>query len=371
MPGAANAGLYPGGPWALGRAVALEHIRWRGDRLDLLDQRRLPTETVYVEVTDAASAGAAIADMVVRGAPAIGVTAAYGLALEARAGDPVKVRQSAGPLRAARPTAVNLMWAVDRMLGAMAGEGAGDLEGDALARRLRAEAEAVDAEDLAMCRAMGRHGAALLPDRGTVLTHCNAGALATAGYGTALGVIRAAVEAGKQIRVLADETRPYLQGARLTAYELHADGIDVTVIPDVAAGHLMARGEVDAVVVGADRIAANGDVANKIGTYTVATLAGAHGIPFYVAAPSSTVDLETPDGGAIPIEERPAEEVAVIAGRRMVPEGVGVRNPAFDVTPARLITAIVTELGVLRPPYDRALAEALDRGRPGAPAKRA
>ena len=340
--------------------MALEHIRWHGDRLELLDQRRLPTETVHVEVEDAASAGKAITDMVVRGAPAIGVTAAYGLALEALGGDPAAVRAAAGPLRAARPTAVNLMWAVDRMLRVLDADPT--LAGDALAARLKAEAEAVDAEDLEMCRTMGRHGAALLPDRGTVLTHCNAGALATAGYGTALGVIRAAVEAGKRIRVLADETRPYLQGARLTAYELHADGIDVTVIPDVAAGHLMARGEVDAVVVGANRIAASGDVANKIGTYTVATLARAHGLPFYVAAPSSTVDLDTPDGGAIPIEERPAEEVAIIAGRRMVPEGVPVRNPAFDVTPARLITAIVTELGVLRPPYDRALAEALGRG---------
>ena len=280
--------------------------------------------------------------MVVRGAPAIGITAAYGLAMEAMAGGDLDA--AAALLRSSRPTAVNLFWAVDRMLAA-----GRDPE------RLRREAEAIDAEDLEMCRAIGRAGATLLPDPVTVLTHCNAGGLATAGYGTALGVIRAAVEAGKSVRVLADETRPYLQGARLTAYELMKDGIDVTILPDAAAGHLMARGEVQAIVVGADRIAANGDVANKIGTYTLAVLAEAHAIPFYVAAPTSTIDLGTPAGDEIPIEERPAEEVTTLRGVALAPPGASARNPAFDVTPARLVTAIITECGVLRPPYGPAL----------------
>ncbi|RMG14155.1 MAG: S-methyl-5-thioribose-1-phosphate isomerase [Deltaproteobacteria bacterium] len=333
------------------------HIVWEGDALHLLDQRRLPAEEVVVTCRSAADAAAAIRDMVVRGAPAIGVTAAYGLALEARrvlheAEGEARLRAAAASLREARPTAVNLMWAVDRMLGVLrAARGAPDLT-----ERLRREAEAIDSEDLEMCRAIGKHGAPLLPDAGNVLTHCNAGALATAGYGTALGVVRAAIEMGKRVAVLADETRPYLQGARLTAYELHADGIPVTILPDVAAGHLMARGEVAAVVVGADRIAANGDTANKIGTYTVAVLAARHQIPFYVAAPTSTIDLSTERGAQIPIEERPAEEVTHLAGVRLAPPGVGARNPAFDVTPAELVSAIVTERGVARAPYGETLA---------------
>ncbi|RMG12273.1 MAG: S-methyl-5-thioribose-1-phosphate isomerase [Deltaproteobacteria bacterium] len=318
------------------------HIQWDGRTLRLLDQRALPTREVYVTCKSAEDAAQAIREMVVRGAPAIGITAAYGLAMEAAHGGDLD--RAARLLREARPTAVNLAWAVDRMVRA-----GSDPE------RLRQEAEAIDREDLEMCRAIGRHGAVLLPEQGTVLTHCNAGGLATAGYGTALGVIRAAVEAGKRISVLADETRPYLQGARLTAYELQQDGIEVAVIPDAAAGHLLARGEVQAIVVGADRIAANGDVANKIGTYPLAVLAARHRVPFYVAAPTSTLDLETPSGEAIPIEERPPEEVTTLAGVPIAPPGVAARNPAFDVTPAELVTALVTERGVLRPPYGPAL----------------
>ena len=272
--------------------------------------------------------------MVVRGAPAIGVAAAYGMAM-AR-----DLEAAARELKAARPTAVNLAWAVDLMLAA---------NGDV------AVAERIHREDVENCRTMGRFGAELLGATSTVLTHCNAGALATAGYGTALGVVRAAVESGKRVAVFADETRPYLQGARLTAWELQQDGIDVTVITDNMAGHFFQEGKFDAVIVGADRIAANGDAANKIGTYTVAVLANAHGIPFYVAAPLSTIDRACPNGAAIPIEERSAQEVVDINGSRVAPVGVSVRHPAFDVTPARLITAIITERGVLRPPYGEAI----------------
>ena len=320
----------------------VEPIRWRGDALDLLDQRLLPRETTYVACRDAHEVAVAIRDMVVRGAPAIGVTAAFGLALAAMRGD--DVRSAAVELRATRPTAVNLMWALDRMLGVYARGG-----------DLTAEAIAIFDEDVAACRRIGRFGAELLGDSATVLTHCNAGALATAGYGTALGVIRAAIEGGKRVAVFADETRPYLQGSRLTAWELQQEGIDVTLITDSMAGHFFQKGTFDAVVVGADRIAVNGDAANKIGTYTVAVLAGAHGVPFYVAAPVSTIDVHCPNGAAIPIEERSAAEVTQIGGVRMAPEGVAVRHPAFDVTPARLITAIITDRGVLRAPYEEAI----------------
>jgi len=321
--------------------MSVEPIRWRDDTLELLDQRRLPREAVYVTCRSASEVAAAIRDMVVRGAPAIGVAAAFGMALAVRRGDSLDA--AANELRSARPTAVNLAWAVDRMLRAR-----GDL----------AEAQAMFREDVEGNHRIGRFGAELLGRSATVLTHCNAGALATAGYGTALGVIRSAVEQGKKIAVFADETRPYLQGARLTAWELQQDGIDVTLITDSMAGHFFQQRKFDAVFVGADRIAANGDTANKIGTYTLAVLANAHQVPFYVAAPISTVDLATPNGAAIPIEERSAREVTEIGGTRIAPEGVAVRHPAFDVTPARLITAIVTDRGVLRAPYEESVRRA-------------
>jgi methylthioribose-1-phosphate isomerase len=322
--------------------MSVEPIRWRDGKLQLLDQRRLPREIVWVTCADAHETAVAIRDMVVRGAPAIGVTAAFGMALAAGRGDDVAA--AAAELREARPTAVNLMWAVDRMLAAHA-RGAD----------LLAEAQSMFDEDVAANRRIGQNGAALLGSTATILTHCNAGALATAGYGTALGVVRAAVEAGKHVAVFADETRPYLQGARLTAWELQQDGIDVTLITDNMAGHFFQQKTFDAVIVGADRIAANGDAANKIGTYTVAVLANAHGIPFYVAAPVTTIDPATPDGAAIPIEERSASEVTSIGGTMIAPENVRVRHPAFDVTPARLITAIITDQGVLRAPYGEAI----------------
>jgi methylthioribose-1-phosphate isomerase len=306
----------------------------------LLDQRLLPREEVWIDCPSAAAVAEAITTMVVRGAPAIGVSAAFGIAMAAKQGLDLQV--VAEELKRARPTAVNLAWAVDRMMRAT-----GDLT---------EEAERILAEDLDANRRMGAHGAQLLGADSTVLTHCNAGALATAGYGTALGVIRAAIEAGKRVAVFADETRPYLQGARLTAWELQRDGIDVTLITDSMSGHFFQQGTFDAVIVGADRIAANGDAANKIGTYTVAVLAHAHGVPFYIAAPVSTIDPHCPTGAEIPIEERSAQEVVEIHGTRVAPEGIQVRHPAFDVTPARLITAIITERGVLRPPYDESIA---------------
>jgi methylthioribose-1-phosphate isomerase len=320
--------------------MPVEPIRWQDNKLQLLDQRKLPREVVWVTCSDAGEVARAIRDMVVRGAPAIGVAAAFGIALAALRGD--DVRAAAAELRSARPTAVNLAWAVDRML----------CSGRLQPADLVAEAQKMFAEDVAANRRIGRFGAALLGPSTTVLTHCNAGALATAGYGTALGVIRAAAEGGKRIAVFADETRPYLQGARLTAWELQQDGIDVTLITDNMSGHFFQQGKFDAVIVGADRIAANGDAANKIGTYTLAVLAKAHGVPFYVAAPISTIDIATPDGAAIPIEERSASEVTSIGGVSIAPEGIAVRHPAFDVTPAALITAIITDRGVFRPPYD-------------------
>jgi methylthioribose-1-phosphate isomerase len=307
--------------------------------LFLLDQRLLPREEKWIACRTASEVADAIRTMVVRGAPAIGVSAAFGMALAARNGD--DLADAAETLKRARPTAVNLAWAVDRML--------------ACSSDLSAEAERILHEDVAANRAMGRHGAMLLGSEATILTHCNAGALATGGYGTALGVIRAAIESGKRIAVFADETRPYLQGARLTAWELQRDGVDVTLITDNMSGHFFQQGKFNAVIVGADRIAANGDTANKIGTYTLAVLAQAHGVPFYVAAPVSTIDRRCPNGAHIPIEERGADEVTEIFGSRVAPEGVQVRHPAFDVTPARFISAIITERGVLRAPYGESI----------------
>jgi methylthioribose-1-phosphate isomerase len=316
------------------------------DVVRLLDQKRLPAEESWVELGTADQVAAAIRDLTVRGAPAIGVAAAYGVAVEARRGaDVPRLRAAAETLVRARPTAVNLAWAVSR-ISRRIGLGAAEI---------LAEAHAIRDEDEAACRRIGALGAPLIPPKARVLTHCNAGALATAGYGTALGVVRAAVEAGNPISVFADETRPFLQGARLTAWELHRDGIPVTLLTDGMAGWLMQRGEIACVVVGADRIAANGDVANKIGTYALAVLAAHHALPFYVAAPWSTVDLATPRGGAIPIEERESEEVVTIAGQRIAPVGVRARYPAFDVTPAALVSAIVTERGVVRAPFDAGL----------------
>jgi methylthioribose-1-phosphate isomerase len=324
--------------------VTVTPLDWKPGVLSLLDQRLLPGEERWVDCRDEHSVAAAIRDMLVRGAPAIGCTAAFGVALAARRG--ADVEAAIELLAATRPTAVNLFWALGEMR-AVAAAG-----GDAAA--LEERALAIWRDDIDRCRRIGRAGAALVPDGATILTHCNAGALATGGYGTALGVVRAAVEQGKRVRVFADETRPYLQGARLTAWELAKDGIDVTVIPDVAAAWLMRRGEITLAIVGADRIAANGDFANKIGTYGVALAANEHRVPFYVAAPRSTVDLATPDGEAIPIEERSSDEVTRIGDRQIAPLGVPARHPAFDVTPARLVSAFVLEIGVVRPPYDLA-----------------
>src|SRR3990172_4853326 len=335
-------------------------LRWDRTRLFILDQTALPQEEREVECRTAADVAAAIREMRVRGAPAIGAAAAYGVALEAAAigeSDGAQalrhLEHSAAALEAARPTAVNLRWAVRRML--RVAHRAGEATVAELRAALAAEAEAIAAEDVHANRAIGRHGAALIRPGERILTHCNTGSLATVDYGTAFGIIRAAHDQGKRVRVIACETRPVLQGARLTAWEAQQAGIDVTLITDNAAGALMRRGLVDRVIVGADRVAANGDVANKIGTYTLAVLARAHEIPFIVAAPLSTVDLQTPDGSAIPIEERRPEEVTHLAGTRIAPEGVAVMNPAFDVTPHHLVTAIVTDAGVAAPPYIRSL----------------
>jgi methylthioribose-1-phosphate isomerase len=339
-------------------------LAWTPQGVRFIDQTRLPLEESYVLAATYEQVADAIATMVVRGAPAIGVSAAYGVALGAIATTAATAREFApefdricARLAATRPTAVNLFWAIDRMkrrFAALAGSGVPLAE---IGEKLLAEAHAMYEEDIAACKAMGAFGAALLPEEGGVLTHCNAGALATCGYGTALGVIRSAVEHGKRIHVYADETRPFLQGARLTAWELMADGIPTTVICDNMAASLMRAGRIQAVVVGADRIAANGDFANKIGTYNLAILAREHGIPFYAAAPWSTIDLATPNGDAIPIEERPAIEVTHHGGKQLTPHGVGICNPAFDVTPARYVTAVVTERGVLRAPYAESLRE--------------
>ncbi|MCK9395024.1 MAG: S-methyl-5-thioribose-1-phosphate isomerase [Methylobacter sp.] len=334
---------------------SVETLRWRDGRLEMIDQRVLPARFEYLPYSSASEVAEGIRSMVVRGAPAIGCAAAYGVALEAMAlrqanRDAFAAGMEKGfdVLAASRPTAVNLFWALKRMREVWEANKQGTV--DEIADRLLAEAHEVSAEDVRINRAMGAYGAALLPDGARVLTHCNAGALATAGHGTALGVFRSAVEAGKRISVIADETRPFLQGARLTAWEMVQEKIPVTLITDNMAGHLMSRGEIDAVVVGTDRVAANGDVANKIGTYMVAVLAQRHGIPFYVACPLSTIDLAIPDGAAIPIEERSADEVTGFRECQWAAEGVQIRNPAFDVTPAELVTALITEKGVVSQP---------------------
>ncbi len=330
----------------------------------LLDQRALPAREEYVLCRTHRELARAIRDMVVRGAPAIGIAAAYGMVLAARALAPASpgsdafldgLRAAAAELAATRPTAVNLTWALERMLAA-ADRAAwqGRVPREVLAA-LEAEARAIHEEDLAMNRRIGALGAELVPDGASVLTHCNAGALATGGFGTALGVLRAARAQGKRLHVFVDETRPLLQGARLTAWELMQEGIPATLIADGMAGHFMRLGRVDLVIVGADRICRNGDVVNKIGTYGLAVLAREHGIPFYVAAPWSTVDLALPSGDAVVIEERAAEEVLGFGPVRWAPEGVAVANPAFDVTPARYVTAIITDRGLARPPYDESL----------------
>lgn len=349
----------------IAKKPAFATIDWRGDAVVLLDQRRLPVDETYLRCADWPAVAEAITAMVVRGAPAIGITAAYGVVLAARAATgplPEALAPAFEGLAATRPTAVNLFWALDRMKRALARLGPDPRRDDALAA-LEAEAVAIHAEDRAMCAAMGEHGATLLPEGARVLTHCNTGALATGGDGTALAVIRRAWRDGRLSRVYADETRPFLQGSRLTAWELHRDGIPVRVITDNMAGWMMARGEVDAVIVGTDRVAANGDVANKIGTYALAVLCRAHDIPFYVAGPTSTLDAATATGDGIRIERRPDREVTHVGPTRLVPEGVAVENPAFDVTPARLVSAIITEHGVMRAPYGPAIEALVGRAR--------
>ncbi|MBL8217922.1 MAG: S-methyl-5-thioribose-1-phosphate isomerase [Bryobacterales bacterium] len=335
----------------------VETIQWTADGVVMIDQTVLPRETKFVTCRDYKEVAVAIKDMIIRGAPAIGVAAAMGVAIGVQKCDAAAFRTDletiCDTLARTRPTAVNLFWAIDRMKKL-----ALSLDGkpiEEIRARLIDEAQRVYEEDIAINRAIGANGAGLVPDGKHVLTHCNAGALATAGYGTALGVIRAAVEAGKKIAVLADETRPFLQGARLTAWELQQDGIDTKIITDNMAGHFLRSGKIGCVVVGADRIARNGDVANKIGTYSVAVLAKENGVPFYVAAPISTLDLTLTSGEQIPIEERPASEVTHVFGVAVAPEGIGVENPAFDVTPNRYVTAIITEKGVATAPYEESL----------------
>jgi len=344
-----------------GTDVNIETLRWKDDRLEMIDQRILPAAFEYIACDSAASVAEGIRSMVVRGAPAIGVAAAYGVALEALrlqsglADDFDKgLEVGFSVLAASRPTAVNLFWGLQRMRKVWEGK-AGSSPVD-VAQRLLTEAHEILAEDIRINRSMGAFGAELLADGARVLTHCNAGALATAGWGTALGVIRSAVEAGKSISVIADETRPFLQGARLTAWEMVQEGIPVTLITDNMAGFMMAGGEIDAVVVGTDRVAGNGDVANKIGTYMVAVLARRHGIPFYVACPLSTIDLSIADGSQIPIEERAADEVTGFRDCQWAADGVMVRNPSFDVTPAELVSALITEKGVIHQPGRSKLA---------------
>ena len=342
----------------------LPTIEWKDDAVVMIDQRKLPASEVYVTCKTANEVAKAIKTMVIRGAPAIGVAAAMGIAVGMTRSRATGTKQfttefqkTCELMAGTRPTAVNLFWAIERMKKAFAAAAHDGQSVDEIKRKLVAEARAIHDEDVQSCRTMGAHGATLVPSSARILTHCNAGALATAGYGTALGVIRAAAEQGKTIAVLADETRPFLQGARLTAWELVRDGIDTTVITDNMAGAMMRLGEVDLVVVGADRIAANGDVANKIGTYSVAVLAKEHGIPFYVAAPLSTVDLNTPDGSGIPIEERNEREVTHVGATRLTPEGARIRNPAFDVTPSQYVTAIITERGIARAPFIESLPQ--------------
>src|SRR6266568_3479281 len=338
----------------------IQTLEWTDHGVRFIDQTKLPTEETYVNCTTYQEVADVIRNMVVRGAPAIGVAAAMGIALgvknsKAESAGELKIEfdQICDVIGKTRPTAVNLFWAIRRMQQKF--ETLRVRPVAQIQRALIEEARRMHAEDIAINQAMGQHGAALMPASGGVLTHCNAGALATAGYGTALGVIRAAVEHGKKIHVYADETRPFLQGSRLTAWELVKDGIATTVISDNMSGAIMKQGKIGAVIVGADRIAANGDVANKIGTYTVAVLARQHEIPFYVAAPLSTLDLTIPDGSHIPIEQRDPNEVTHIAGVRVVPDGVSVFNPAFDVTPHEFVTAIITDRGVAHPPYAQSL----------------
>ena len=342
-------------------------IAWKDDRVVMIDQRKLPMQERYVVCKGYRSVIRAIKGLVIRGAPAIGVAAAMGVALGAlkiRANNREQFQGKLGSICreivAARPTAVNLAWAVERMRRVADETSHRGVKG--IKSRLIEEALKILDEDIAINQAMGRHGQKLLKDRSRVLTHCNAGALATGGYGTAIGVVRAAVEAGKRIEVFADETRPFLQGARLTAWELKESGIPVTVITDNAAGYFMQHGKVDAVIVGADRIAANGDVANKIGTYMVAVLAKTHKIPFYVAAPLSTIDASVKSGKEIPIEQRDEKEVTHFQGRRTAPRGVAVQNPAFDVTPHRYVSAIITEKGIITPPYKAKIRQLLASG---------
>lgn len=335
----------------------IETIAWTGEGVVMIDQTRLPLVETYVTCRNYHEVANAIRTMIIRGAPAIGVAAAMGVALGMAQGDAAnpdaEFDEICREIGGTRPTAVNLFWAIQRMKALYASIRHQPIED--IRARLIAEAKLVREEDIEINRAMGRNGAPLIPDNATVLTHCNAGALATAGYGTALGVIRAAVESGKNLHVYADETRPFLQGARLTVWELQHDGIPATLITDNMAGHFLHSGKIGCVIVGADRIAANGDVANKIGTYGVAVLAKENNVPFYVAAPVSTLDLSIPDGTHIPIEERSAEEVTHINGHRMAPEGTPARHPAFDVTPNRYVTAIITEKGVVRAPYTSSL----------------
>jgi methylthioribose-1-phosphate isomerase len=334
----------------------------------MVDQRKLPSKELYVECRTVNEVAKAIKTMVIRGAPAIGVAAAMGLALGARRSQASGTKQLATEffkncdlLAGTRPTAVNLFWAIDRMKRVFGEAAQAGASVDDLRARLELEATRIHDEDVESCRKIGAYGGALAPDEARILTHCNAGALATAGYGTALGVIRGAVEQGKQVRVYADETRPFLQGARLTAWELVRDGINTTVITDNMAGALMRDGLINFIVVGADRIAANGDTANKIGTYSVAVLAKEHGIPFYVAAPLSTIDLATPDGSGIPIEERPYREVTHVGSSQLTPDGAGIRNPAFDVTPHQYVTGIITEVGVFSAPFIETLPGAFGK----------
>jgi len=342
----------------------IKTLEWTDAGVRFIDQTKLPTEETYVTCKTYEEVADAIRTMIVRGAPAIGVAAAMGIALgvrDSRARDHAELNQDVDRicevLGSTRPTAVNLFWAIRRMKGkfdAVSAQPTANIQ-----QTMIAEAQKMLVEDIAANMAMGKHGAVLLPASGSVLTHCNAGALATCGYGTALGVIRAAVGSGKNLHVFADETRPFLQGSRLTAWEFMKDGIPTTVISDNMAGAIMRQGKIAAVIVGADRIAANGDVANKIGTYTLAVLAKEHGIPFYVAAPFSTVDLNTPDGGQISIEQRPSQEVTHMAGKQIAPDGVMVENPAFDVTPHQYVSAIITERGIVREPYAQTLRAAM------------
>ena len=347
-------------------STELNVVSWSAGAIRLLDQTRLPEEEAYVEIVDCATLANAIRKMRVRGAPALGVAAAYGLALAASRSsstDPktllAEMQEAASLLRATRPTAVNLAWALKRVMAAARGS-AGATE---IAEAALSEARSIHQEEIEAGRAIGRFGADLVTDGATIVTHCNTGALATAGYGTALAVVRTAHEQGKRIHVIVDETRPFLQGARLTAWELQRLGVPFTLIVDGAAGDMMRRGRVDCVIVGADRIAANGDVANKIGTYSLAVLAKENSLPFYVAAPTSTIDPSVASGDEIPLEERPAEEVTTLAGKRIAPKGVLAANPAFDVTPARYVAAVITEKGAARPPFEETLAQSWKNGK--------